>query len=70
MKDICNLDDFSSDENNLNESEEKSINYSNNTSNIINSPNIDLLLTKNFSAENPKIYYLKLIVQTKLLIIL
>ena len=57
MNDIYDLDDFSRDENNLNESEEKSINYSNNTSNIINSPNIDLSLTKNYSAENSNFFH-------------
>ena len=52
MDTIYDLDDFSDNHNNLNESEEKSINNSYDISSISNPSNINLSLNKNFSAEN------------------
>ena len=52
MENIYDLDDFSDNQNNLNESEEKSINTSYDISSISNPSNINLSLNKNFSAEN------------------
>ena len=52
MENIYDLNDFADDENNINESEEKSDFSQNISINTVNSPNINLSLNKYFSAEN------------------